>query len=290
VTTISVLPTRHNLVVSTVRPASASLDPSFAPHPLDHPVWSSLTTTHARFAEAAPGVRSAEAGALRFPADISPFVAFRPNGPHESGFPPRIWADLAELVGPDTDLFVAAPAALGSAVPPAWRITLDLPGVQMVSTDTLIGAPDPEAVVLGDDDVDEMLDLVRRTEPGPFLPRTRQLGTYLGIRRAGELVAMAGERLQPSGRADEPADETARVGSSRASGWTEISAVCTAPAFRGQGMATRLIRAVAHDIRRRGRVPFLHASATNTTAIAIYRRLGFEIRARPTFYLLHTPS
>lgn len=80
--------------------------------------------------------------------------------------------------------------------------------------------------MLGPDDVPEILGLVDRAQPGPFRKRTIELGTYLGIRRDGELIAMAGERMRPPG-------------------WTEISAVCTDPAYRGQGLATRLIRAVA---------------------------------------------
>jgi len=43
----------------------------------------------------------------------------------------------------------------------------------------MTGAADPEAVVLTSTDVPEMLDLVERTRPGPFLPRTVELGTYL---------------------------------------------------------------------------------------------------------------
>ncbi|MFG1886179.1 GNAT family N-acetyltransferase [Micromonospora sp. NPDC049102] len=74
-----------------------------------------------------------------------------------------------------------------------------------------------------------MLSLIARTQPGPFLPRTVELGTYLGLRRDGALVAMAGERLHPPG-------------------WTEISAVCTAPEVRGRGLATRLVQAVAAGI------------------------------------------
>jgi len=34
------------------------------------------------------------------------------------------------------------------------------------------------------------------TEPGPFLPRTVELGAYFGIHESGSLVAMAGERLK----------------------------------------------------------------------------------------------
>ena len=119
--------------------------------------------------------------------------------------------------------------------------------------------PDPDAVVLGEADVPEMLDLVERTRPGPFRTGTRLMGTYLGIRRDGALVAMAGERMQPPG-------------------WSEISAVCTDPAYRGQSLATRLIRAVGAVIRERGDVPFLHASAGNTDAIRLYEHLGFTVR------------
>ena len=114
-----------------------------------------------------------------------------------------------------------------------------------------------EAVRLGADDVPDMLALVARTRPGPFLPRTVELGTYLGIRREGRLIAMAGERLHPPG-------------------WTEISAVCTDAAFRGQGLGSRLVRAVALGIRERGETPFLHTAATNTAAIRLYESLGFR--------------
>ena len=108
--------------------------------------------------------------------------------------------------------------------------------------EAVAAAPDPEAVRLGAADVPEMLALIEQTNPGPFLPRTVEMGTYLGIRRQGRLIAMAGERLHPPG-------------------FTEISAVCTDAAFRGEGLATRLVLAVAHGIRARGETPFLHAAA-----------------------------
>ncbi|PPK60595.1 FR47-like protein [Actinokineospora auranticolor] len=102
-------------------------------------------------------------------------------------------------------------------------------------------------------------------------PRTIELGTYLGIRRAGVLVAMAGERLRPPG-------------------WTEISAVCTDPAARGQGLATRLVLAVAAGIRARGETPFLHTGARNTNAIRLYEALGFRLRREMPFLLLTVPA
>ena len=126
-------------------------------------------------------------------------------------------------------------------------------------------------VRLGPADVPEMLDLTARTKPGPFLPRTYELGVYLGIRRDGALVAMAGERLKPPG-------------------WTEISAVCTDDAWRGHGFASALIRVLVAGIRARGETAFLHAVATNAGAIRLYEAMGFELRRTTVFRALRTPG
>jgi ribosomal protein S18 acetylase RimI-like enzyme len=128
---------------------------------------------------------------------------------------------------------------------------------------------DPGVVPLHAADVPQMLDLVARTEPGPFRPRTRELGTYLGIRDGDALIAMAGERI-------------------RVPGYTEISAVCTDPAYRRQGLAARVIRSVAAGIRARGDVPFLHVIPTNP-ALHLYLSLGFEHRRDLHFTVLQAP-
>jgi ribosomal protein S18 acetylase RimI-like enzyme len=73
-------------------------------------------------------------------------------------------------------------------------------------------------------------------------------------------------------------------------GWTEISAVCTDPAHRGEGLATRLIRAVGHGIRARGEIPFLHTGAGNTGAIRLYESLGFRLRRRTAFLAARVPQ
>lgn len=76
----------------------------------------------------------------------------------------------------------------------------------------------------------------------------------------------------------------------RLPGWTEISAVCTDPAHRGRGLATRLVRAVAAGIRERGDTPLLHAAATSTGAIRLYESIGFTLRRRTTILQLRTPG
>ncbi len=224
-----------------------------AEHVLDDPVGASLRGPHAHLAQR-------HGRARRYPPDVAPFHAL-PDEPDADA-----WADLARLAGPDALVLL-----VGVAVPPpdGWEVVREIAGVQLVD-DGPVTAPDPEAVRLGPADVPEMLALVERTRPGPFLPRTVELGTYLGLRRDGELVAMAGERLHPPG-------------------WTEISAVCTDERFRGHGLATRLVRAVAAGIRARGETPFLHTSAANTGAIRLYGSLGFRPRRAVPFVVARVP-
>jgi ribosomal protein S18 acetylase RimI-like enzyme len=229
---------------------------SFPPgeHPLDHPVRASLLGAHASFAERRGDV-------LSYPADMSPFMAV-PENPS-----PQDWADAAALAGPGG--LVVTPANY-APFPSGWETLRRGEGVQMVA-ESLQPADEPEAVVLGPSDVPDMLDLTARTRPGPFGPRTIEFGTYLGIRRDGKLVAMAGERLRPPG-------------------YTEVSAVCTDDAWRGHGFASRLSRAVAASIMARGETPFLHAIATNTSAIRLYEALGFTVRRTTVFPRARVPG
>jgi ribosomal protein S18 acetylase RimI-like enzyme len=220
---------------------------------LDNPAWHSLTGPHARFAQSV-------GQAHRYHPDISMFVGI-PDKPND-----QMWRDLASLVGPGVQI----PISGGQAAPEGWEVLFSGGGVQMIDV-AVDAVPDDEAVVLGPADAEEMADLVERARPGPWRPRTYELGTYLGIRRDGRLAAMAGERLHPPG-------------------WTEISAVCTDESYRGQGLATRLVRAVAYNIRSRGDQVLLHAAASNTNAIRLYEKLGFEVRRETTFVVYSSPK
>jgi predicted GNAT family acetyltransferase len=92
-------------------------------------------------------------------------------------------------------------------------------------------------------DLPAMLQLVEVTKPGPFSAGAIALGAYLGIRHAGKIIAMAGERM-------------------RFDGFTEISAVCTHPSYLGRGYASSLVRALVQQITARGETPFLHLYRT----------------------------
>ncbi|HEY8515096.1 MAG TPA: GNAT family N-acetyltransferase [Candidatus Binatia bacterium] len=223
-------------------------------HPLDNPAWHALAGPHRALGETLPG-------AARYQPDVTPFAAL-PDAPTEDD-----WRALATLVGPRGLVVLFRPAEVQA--PDGWRETFRAPTVQMVGGGAR-SAPSARAVRLGDADVDDMLALVAATKPGPFLRRTIELGTYLGIRGGGALLAMAGERMRPPG-------------------YTEISAVCTADAARGRGLATELVCALVEQIQARGETPFLHAAADNHDAIRLYAALGFTLRASFDVVALRPP-
>ncbi|ACU86781.1 predicted acyltransferase [Brachybacterium faecium DSM 4810] len=221
---------------------------------LDNPAWSSLSGAHRCLAEGNEHV-------LRYPADVSPFVGVR-DWEH-----PEVWDAILDVFGHGAEVSVSHAEPL---LPEGWTPVFSIPGVQLVQTDRLVPRPEPEAVELGAADSAEMLALVERTRPGPFHRRTHEMGRYVGIRREGRLIAMAGERLHPAG-------------------WTEISAVAVDEQHRRQGLASRLVLDVAFHVQQRGDRALLHASAGNTAAIAGYEKLGFALRRRLTFGAVRTP-
>jgi predicted GNAT family acetyltransferase len=215
-----------------------------AMHPLDHPVWASLRSVH-------EPLSIGTALARRFARDVNLFASAADDSP-------AALAALAELVQPGEQVFVLQVPPI--AVPVQCVAVKEARGVQMLATRSLPGQAAFDGIEpLSDADAPEMLALARLTEPGPFLARTHTMGRFLGVRIDGRLAAMAGERL-------------------RLPGYTEVSGVCTHPDFRGRGLARRLSAAVAAHIQSRGEQPFLHAWRSNSTAIALYESLGFELR------------
>ncbi len=216
--------------------------------PLDNPVWHALAGELSRFASSSRG-----AFLRRFEPDVSPFSAV-------GDVDASTWDRIASEVGPEgyCGLFRAEIPPL----PAGWEEHFRGVCLQMVAGD-LRGAADVEfeRVRLDLRDAEEAVALAELTEPGPFLARTIELGRYVGVRQAGRLVAMAGERF-------------------RVPGFVEISAVCTHPESRGRGLAGALTLDVAQAVRRRGEEAFLHVLEDNTDAIRLYERLGFILRRR----------
>lgn len=242
------------LLVSTSSEFLADDGASRRPEVLDNAVFAALTGPHAHLAQR-------RGRAVRYSAEVAGFAALADKpGPDD-------WTDLAALA--DNPEGVAL-TNYGAEAPPDWTELSRFTVVQM--TDEGVEArADRDVVRLTDEDVPGMLDLVARTKPGPFARRTIELGRYIGLREAGRLIAMAGERFRPPG-------------------WTEISAVCTAPEHRGRGLATRLMQALAYGIRERGETPFLHVASSNTKAIGLYETMGFAARRSVEVVVLRPPS
>ena len=218
-------------------------DPAPGPHPLDNVVWHALAGRQRAFSEGDDRTR-------RYLIDVAPFAGLR-------DFSPASMASLRPLVseGHRLAIFSAEP------MPPAegLKVLLAKTGHQMIASQVLPPRQRREVERLDDSCVPEMLALVELSQPGPFAVRTNRLGSYLGIRAAGKLVAMAGERM-------------------KIDGFTEISAVCTHPDHRGFGYAHDLVSLVAQTVLDRGEQPFLHVFSDNLPAVTLYKRLGFTIR------------
>jgi predicted GNAT family acetyltransferase len=212
-------------------------------HPLDRPIWSALTTRQQNLAEG--GAR-----ARRFPMAIGPFADL-------VDMSPQSFAELAAMMSGSEISVLFTPDAV--TAPDDLKVLLADTGEQMIGTPAESMLDGVDIVTLGVADVPDMLALTELTKPGPFSARTHELGTFLGIKVDGRLVAMTGERMKPGN-------------------YTEMTAVCVHPSHRGRGYAQALLGAVAQQIVARGEIPFLHVFSNNESAIALYRRQGMEIR------------
>jgi predicted GNAT family acetyltransferase len=224
-------------------------------HRLDHPIWTALTTRQRALAEGG-------ALARRYPPAITPFAAM-------ADMSAQSFAALSALMSPSDVAVLFTPDPVTPSA--EFKILLAETGEQMVGTSAESSIRGVETVTLGVGDVPAMMELTELTKPGPFGARTHELGTFLGIRADGRLVAMAGERM-------------------KSADYTEITAVCVHPDYRGRGYAQMLLGAVARQIVARGEIPFLHVFSHNSSAIALYRRQGMEIRRRLHVTVLQQPK
>lgn len=227
--------------------------------PLDNPIWTALTTKQAQLAHSA-------ALARRFPPEMTLLGALAANTA-------MAFDSLAQLIQRDAvTLYFSSPPKL----PAGWEVVRAVELHQMVKdeaaapgepanpdTDLAAGAgQQPQVIELTPADVPEMSVVYTATRPDRTLcPRIQKLGTFLGIRAEGKLVAMGGLRLHIAGH-------------------REITTVATLPGHEGRGYATAIMRALIERIQAKGERPFLTVRTDNDRAIGIYRRLGFKERAR----------
>jgi ribosomal protein S18 acetylase RimI-like enzyme len=182
---------------------------------------------------------------------------------------PAAYGDLAIGLPCATEARLFRPC--NEPLPDGWVSIDAFPLLQMVAE---TGSSEPSGrssySVLAGNDLSAMMELVAVAKPGPFGLRSTELGTYIGIREDGRLIAMAGERL-------------------RVPGYVELSAICTHPHARGRGFGMLLTQSLIAMAAKRGEIAFLHVRAENTAAVSLYEHLGFRVR-REIWVLWRKPS
>lgn len=221
-------------------------------HILDNPIYQSLTGADKKF----------NLGSDDFPyfdPEVAPFIGLK-NWDSESQ------KGLVENTPKDRLYYLLINQEVSFI--PELEVEITNEAAQFISVDRVPEPPtktEVEIVPLDKSHVDEMIELTTITRPGPFSKRTIEFGNYHGIFLDGKLAAMGGERMH--------------IGE-----YTEVSAICTHPDFRGLGLGAKITHFITELVYDQGRKPFLHSRADNKNAIEIYKKLGYEFRIPLHFY------
>ena len=216
---------------------------------LDNPAWWALAGAQQQFATGSQQVK-------RYQPGILPFAAC------EKATTENL-AELNNWLQPGEIFYLIGELP---SLPAGFQLLKELPCAQMV-------LQKPVAPIGNDVDVspltaahkEEMFNLINKVQPGYYEIDTHQLGNYYGIWQNDQLVAIAGERM----RLDQ---------------LTEISAICTDPAYTGRKYAQYLIAHLCNTNLQAGITPFLHVLETNDRAIGLYEDLGFTTRRTIPFW------
>lgn len=216
-------------------------------HKLDNPVWNSLSESHQEFAVDYDGVKF-------YNPDYCPFGGFvNPENTVEAS---NQYASLTQnffIVGEKPE------------VPNSLEIVKELVCLQMVIHEKIQIAINTEIIKLTERHNQELCDLVNLVQPGYFKPKTPSLGNYYGIFKDKKLITITGERMKMND-------------------FTEVSAIITHPEHTGKGYAKQLIAHGVNAIFDQNKIPYLHVVESNTGAIALYEKLGFETRRKISFW------
>lgn len=214
---------------------------------LDNPVWFSLSETHQSF-----GV---DYGSIKFyHPDYCPFGGFeKGNAISKSIDEYSVMVDSFFIVGEKPEFSNGL------------KLNKELVCLQMIVYNPIdIAIKDP-IIKLTDKHIDALYELVNLVQPGYFKSKTALLGNYYGIIKDDELVAVTGERMQMND-------------------FIEVSAVVTHPNHTGKGYAKQLVIHTVNEIFKQNKTPYLHVIEDNSGAIQLYKKLGFEIRRKISFW------
>jgi GNAT superfamily N-acetyltransferase len=220
---------------------------------LDAPAWWALTGVQQQFA-------IGTSHAKRYQRGLLPFAACEPG--HSAGI-----SSLSEWLQPGEIFYLIGELP---TLPAAFTLLKELPCVQMVLASKVDLPPaDLSITPLNETHSEQLFHLINKVQPGYYEKDTWRLGNYYGIWQNDQLVACAGERM-------------------RLEGLTEISAICTHPAYTGRKYAQYLIAHLCNTNLQAGNIPFLHVLQTNERAIGLYEYLGFKQRRMIPFWQIES--
>lgn len=221
-------------------------------HVLDNPVWNALISGNQSLAFGTETVKY-------FRHDVAPFVGFKEYTNKNFDFFFKVLKNDRECA------FISS---FEITFPSSWKIIESFKVLQMFYNKSTSPLIDHKNIVsLGNNNIEEMIELTQLTHPGPFKKSTISFGHYEGIFEDGKLIAMAGQRLHPGQ-------------------YAEISAVCTHPDYTKKGLASQLIRSQVYRMLSSSQIPFLHVLSDNAKAIQLYCQLGFFKRSDIKIYLV----
>lgn len=208
---------------------------------LDNPVWNSLSETHQNLAIDYKSIKF-------YHPDYCPFGGFTKT--EDTATPIAEYAQLA------ANFFIIGQKPNISS---NLKLNNELVCLQMIIYDKIDFAIKEEIVELNVSHIEDLLGLVKIVYPEYFKKKTADLGSYYGIFKENQLVAVTGERMKMNE-------------------FTEVSAVITHPDYAGKGYAKQLVTHAVNSILKQNKIPFLHVAKTNVGAIKLYEKLGFQTR------------
>lgn len=160
-------------------------------------------------------------------------------------------------------LILATPPNGRPAIEATYRFErVDVMNRMVVTAETFRPRVNQTLNRLGPDELDDVIDLYGSSSRSYFTPARIAREIYFGVYSGRQLVAAAGTHVR-----------------SRGANIAAVGNVLTRLTYRNRGMATSVTSAVTEAAFEEHRDVVLNVRQDNTTAVNVYRRLGYEVHA-----------
>ena len=160
-------------------------------------------------------------------------------------------------------LILATPPNGRPAIEASYRFErVDVMNRMVVTAETFRPRVNQTVARLGPDELDDVIDLYGSSSRSYFTPARLAREIYFGVYSGRQLVAAAGTHVR-----------------SRGANIAAVGNVLTRLTYRNRGMATSVTSAVTQAAFEEHRDVVLNVRQDNTTAVNVYRRLGYEVHA-----------